>query len=923
MGFADNRYINKSTVNPGSVGAAPISQGNGFAKLASEFDAISSDLFASAEKEDKKRGTTLGENSVEIDASGNITRKPVDPSLETKVGREAFLANQNTSALFARKNAITAKGLELTQLYSGDPDGASKYAESMEAFLTPFFDDTNDDIRGLLKLGAADIVKKGVIKLSGEASDRQKKADVAAANSSIGITLANIESKSAAGQDASADLFDLEATIKIALETNLLLPIQVAPIMREAKIAEISGNEFRQILNETKDIGEVLDELRKKLWNPKGGKSPYGIDLKDEDKNAIYAKVSTYANRALQTRNLATAEETKVMGEKLFAIAEQADASGANGNIFDENDLTSALRAAGITREAINGNSMARSMVRSLTQQLSREEEVARNKIDQEEAFGILDKVENAKNAKESKQAWLEFQTGDEAGIYENQPSMRRSIQNAQVKWINNLFKDMTTKTEAAFDSKFNGFAFNGQLNGEILQKMSIQNTPQGKYVLKHRARIEGFIKNADTTGSKVRRTMIQADKNGGLNLGDKGKANEVITALSDNARRMGKADPTDPNTAEGQATLREYTKVFKLVPKKYADWLTTKAFSANAKDAAQAVALFDGMGLHKDGPQIRASLPVKFKARAIELRKYFLGRDPENQGDYDQFLKTFDVTDKQTQDRLKYAKSVSVERIGEIATKMFSDASNREFYESLRVTDLPGFHWLTYKFFPDKKSLPSEELIKRDAGGETAILSNDLAPLSLVVKSTMRDYFILNRHNYPLGDDGDKQAMEDGLTQLYSSRTIGPTNFAPRERDADGERVDGDGGLKFVLHPIENYLPSQEVGKLVEDKVRTYMSQPGIDLSQFPAVVRGWFLGDVLGFDSIMKDWVSLEANHMKTTKDQWSGSIIITDPDNPRANRITVNIDGDWTPTQLDITKLRAKTYRKETGQELDGER
>jgi hypothetical protein len=928
MGWDDNRFINTTFVQPSPGGSAVPSSGFGKAFEVGKklFDQLTQEAVADDLKKDKQRGVELGNNSVAIDANGNITRKEMDPSIVTPEGQDLFRARQTAAALAARQNAIRNKSNELSVKFKHHPDSLKLYEESMRAYLTPFLDGSAPDIQGMLELEAEDVVTKSLIGLSEVIEDREFKSNVASALQNRTAIAGKIQTSAFLGRNTSRYQLQLKANLDFDLAAGFIDQSEHDQEIKSANIAIIAGGLFREVAESGRaNLPKLQKQVRERLYGKPGSKQEgkidkrFGIDLTIADKDLIMQRVNAQANQIYANIAQQTNAENFVMAAKFGPVS----LAMAQNDNFGPGDLQTLYNTNGITKKMLETPyGAAQHLV--LINKATGQHRAALRLGERQLASDMIGDLQTA-TAENFGARWERITKAKAAGVFKYIPGTYNRLIGMQSTRLKAFAAELKDRTEQGFDDYFFEMNTSGQLNEKVLARMMATGREEGKkvdmelvrYLQKHHAKIKGWIKAKDGGQGKYSEALTALRD--GLTGDSKGVgyADDIMEYEQEAAETNSDPDPYDPNTEAGQTAIIAATMRFGVVSTAANKMFTNLAKSPNVEDGEKAVNAWRGL-IGVDAPNrvtILATIPAAVKSRLNDLDKFFSPGRVAKQDEFDKW-----------QDAMYSGDPKYDRRVDEIARQ-----TPEEFGLAMRETIAQGMSdeggadaWMlvppyaAYRLFKGPRSRPDvEKFILEDERKQRNYGGHDIAPFSNTVNDTLKSMYDTDRLQYAEGEGGASLARSDVLMRAFETRIVGPSHYLPiRQTIGEGrdrKYVEEDRSkVNMVVKPLEAHWENPEVvDALVENHVRKMLETVTFKDRDLPPVVRRWWTraaGSVatlgwdaaqrfFGWDDLVRDgWIRLEPNLMKSTQSQWHGALLLQHPTD--ASIPPIMLDRHWEP-------------------------
>jgi hypothetical protein len=925
-GFTDKRLTRKQFVDPGQIGTPPSSgKQDMFGQIAGAFASMVGPSKAKAEAEDKRNGTTLGQNSVSIDDQGNVTREAPPPEITSEAGQIAFMNAQRSKALDTRMNAIRAKSNELAIKYKNMPDGLRLYGEDFETFITPFFEGTNKDIKGILELEAANVAKQAINQITQVQVDRDHREAVAAKIINVETITSNIEEKTMTGQNTDAERLELEMILGQGVAAGTVTQSQMDQRMKGMEIAAYTGKLFKRILEANEgDMSTIQADIRKKLYG--GGEE---FEMTNDDRKAVMSRVNEHYNFMINNRNNAQAALNKEITEKVFPVAEAFYAMHPSAQTPEA--VNDAIMKAGYSEAEVKKNPVLRTMkhnmmtvARSATDQ--RRSRAERNQI------AILERaLITAGTQKELEEAFIPISQAKAAGLFNDYEGQYNSLIVRQASRVTSLAAAATKNNAAA--TKANDVALTDHFNKMIMRKQLTNDVvnviaagtdskdPKTKaiafWMLKNRSKVRTMIEQINGGHDKYNAAVAARSANGNYfspTATGRRHSEEIIKNEIKVAAATGQPNPYDlaAPSGEGLQNLLLKANADRVSNDLLDNHMAALANSNTAAEAQKAAVIWQQMNTSPHAEAIRYSMPGALKRELAEVSEFFNANTEADQKDFDRWRAAKKNTDTESKMRRAYIAERTSEQFSEMINASIKRAGNVESARAFGV--LNPINWVINKFWP-KETTQAMNFVSKDASGDTALFSHEIAPLSPQVTDIMRQIWNQERLYYPTGPEGDRFALEETYKKALQSRRVGPTNFAmPAARNEFGEVSDQPEGVQIVEGALESYFPGHTIAPLlVESRLREILNGPSMtsDIKKgLPPIVRGWLVGGILGFDSLMNaGWVSVVFNPNESSKDQGDWQLILRDPEDESMNGRPVILDQHWRPNGATARELRRR--------------
>jgi len=934
MGFDENRFINKTFVKPSPGGGAVPSSGLG--KAFNVVAGAANELLAKARAEDirldKARGVEFGRNSVFIDDNGDIKRRAIDPSITTPEGQAVFKLKQTASALMARQNAIRNKSDELYVEFKNNPKSLELYEEAMRVYLTPFFDDTNKDIQGMLQLEAEDVIKKSLVNLSNVIEDKEFETNVKNTEENVNAIISNISEAAFDGRNTALYQSTVRATMDLAVEAGFMRPEERRDKIKAINIAVVAGGLFREVAESDKaNLPKLQAIIRKRLFGEGGKKEDidkrFGFDMTLADKNKIMDKINKQANFIYHNIAQQVNADNLALGDKWLTVTTKIDADPQ----FNKADFDQAKSAAGITVE-MDKTPFGRAINRRELLRITGNHRAILRLQERRDIVQLQTAILQS-NEKTFSEAWKNVGKAFDAGLFDYHPERYNTFLTQQATRLKAIATERGIKEESDFDDYFNEAAYNGELNDEILAQLlgrgaevgGKRNPSMVKYLMKHHGRVRAWMKAQDGGQSKYAKALY-AHSQGltgdgtGVNFAD-----DIIEQEQKKAKAAGEQDPFSVDHPNIHETIVASTMKLGVVSTVAKTYITKLVKSGDAEDANKAISMWAGL-TNKDAPNritIMATIPGPIRNRLNDLAKAW----PSGVTKQDDFQKW------QT---AKYSEDPKFDRRVDEIAKTTPDAFGagiRTYIEESMTTEGGADAWmlvppyLAYRILAGprergkgEKFILEDERNRRNFGGHT------VAPFSNPVIDTLKVRYDTARLNYAEGEGGALLAYGDVLMQAYENRTVGPSHYLPIRRiDKDGDFLPEDRNLvNMVVRPLEAYFNDPEVvDALVEDHVRKMLETATFDDEKLPPVIRSWWKrlgGSVVTFgldapqrwlgwtDLVREGWIRLEAS-ADSSKDQWRGALILQHPTDP--SKPPIILDDHWEPKLNRYLQMQEDRY------------
>jgi len=354
--MAFETYKPKTTLGPiGVVNATGQRQSaQAFRQAAQSFEQLAGQEFQVAGQEAAQAGKIAGQNSVSLDADGNIVKSKVEGG---RIFNNAFVQEQRTAEMATYNNKINAKSAEIVSKYQDDPDGVLKAADEIKAYQEALINNANPEISGYLNLQIQQSMGAALQGLSDNAILRSKQESKAEITTSLDDNLAKYQSMLTQGIDD--DNLKLTATVIDTLLAN-------AKESNVYSADEIAGYEKR--IRFAQEVGSLTQEVNKLKTPSSKNKLIFEASKSgkytQESINLMYARVQTDARIQAQ----ALSERSIVEGAKRAEItytASQASLSGQAPDIAqltkhldmrDPDNITFMGKLQGQTQDIINTN---------------------------------------------------------------------------------------------------------------------------------------------------------------------------------------------------------------------------------------------------------------------------------------------------------------------------------------------------------------------------------------------------------------------------------------------------------------------------------------------------------------------------------------------------------------------------------------
>jgi hypothetical protein len=943
MGFDDNRFINKSFVQPNPGGGAVPSSGMGkaFEIGAQVFGSLAKESAIDDLKKDKQRGVELGNNSVSIDEQGNIVRKEMDPSITTPEGQDLFRARQTAAALSARQNAIRNKLSELAVKYKHHPNSLQEFEDDAKAFLGPFFDGTDEDIRGMLELEAADGIKKGLLGLSEIIDDKKFKSEVNTATVNRTAIAGKIQDAAFQGRSSGMYQTQLKAQLDVDLAAGFIDQSQYDSELKSANIAIIAGGLFREVGESSRaNLPKLTKIVRERLYGKAGsGKEGeidkrFGIDLTTKDKDLIMQRVQAQANQIYAGIAQQTNAENFIMAEK-FAPVSLAMAQNEN---FGETDLQNLYNANGVTEKMLKTPyGAAQHLV--LINKATGQHRAALRLGERQMASNLIAGLQTA-TAENFGARWDKVEQARAAGVFKYIPGTYNRLVGMQSTRLKGFAADLKEKTEAGYDDFFTEKNWSGELNEAVLAQMMATGSVDGKkpdwklarYLQKNHRKVLGWIKSKDGGQSKyaealtAHRIGLTGDSKG------IGYADDIMEHEQEKAKRDGEPNPYDPTQPAGQAAIVATTMRLGVVSTAAKQMFTNMAKSTDVVDGEKAVGMWRGLTAPNapNRTTILATIPGPIKSRLNDLDKFFSPGRVAQQDAFDKWQQATYSGDPKYERRTEEIARTSSDDFGASMRETIEQGMSDESGEALSRF-IPPF--AAYRILTGPRQLSdAEKFIRKDERGVGSLFGNTIAPFSNTVNDTLKKMYDVERMNYAEGEGGAALARGDVLMRAYETRVVGPSHYLPR-REQTGEGIDREfveedrDQVHMVVKPLEAHFNDPEVvDALVEDEVRRALATGDFKDRDLPPIVRQWWtraLGSIatlgndavqrfFGWDDLVREgWIRLEPNLMKSTKDKWRGAIMLQHPTD--ATLPPVMLNKDWQPTLTRYQEMQEKSFRR----------
>jgi len=959
-GFTDNRFVNKTFANPGAVGDVPSSGRGEMFDIGNDlFDKIAGKARTDDMAADKERGTTLGKNSVTVDANGNVVRTPMPPEITTKQGQAAYRMQQQSNALNVRTNSIRNKSNELKVFYKNNPKGPDLYATDMAAYIEAFVNGdhpVDKDIRNQVLISSEFEVKSGVLALTEKVEDKDFRSRVAQQKENTEQLITQIENGQFNGRDTNSAQLQLEKTLALGLAAGTVQRSEHDAALKQAKIAQMSGGFFRQVVMAGEKGGVTVPAahkaVREILFGKPGSKqSPnkeFGKDkikLTTADKNLILQKVAAHVNFINHNQAQATNAENASLSNILYPIE----------SAFRLNDdqtpaeLEAALRKAGLTKEVIENNIFLRNRVLNLRSSVNNQHAANLTSIARTQISEIEAELATSSN-KNYSATWKKAVELKSAGVFKDHPFAWNRLINNQVSRLRALSKEFNKQSDERKKSEYYAMVYQGELNKETLDVListavSKDNKKPDyatiKFLRKNYKEILGWIKDADGGKSEQALAITALTRLGGFQATsskDRAHADNLLKINQQKAADNKETDPYDTNTPDGLNALIDITMQHGIVNTPAIEWLRTGALSLNVIEAQKVVEIYTGLTNVKNpnGMKIKQSIPKDIKARIERIKDFFSSNPNPDQKRYEQYLTFKEQPTAEQQQVKEHIDRMTVENFEIGFNAVLERAGVRANENSLSGAPLT----FAYNKIFGRDVSDSELFILGGANKEETLFGNHEFSFSNHVMADLRKIWIVQRSKYPVGPGGDDQAFEDSLEAVMLSRKIGPTNYPPPRptfvnEDNELQYVPEDlSKIPMVNNSYESYFDDPEAAQaLLENHVRKMLDNAGLKealsskskkfIDNIPPVIQTWYiraLGSVapgtldrtFGWDDLVSNgWIRLVSDQSRSTKDQWSGKIVLQDPDNPGSQFV---IDEHWRPNMKAYHKMQEEKFQKE---------
>ena len=293
--------------------------------ISASFRNAATDLYNEEVKADTQRATVAGQNSLEINANGEITRKAAPPNISTKDGQQVFENEQRAQALTAHKTAFRNRAEQYAIEAENAPNPIEYFAENIAAYGKEVEATANPDIRDMLLVDMHDVGESWINKLRQTVQTRQEAERKNSAEVSISGQISQIREILREGGDPSRSVMSLRTEIDAQVGARTLEPEEGTAFMEDLISALVVGEATRDLIQNNKNVPEIRKSFYEKLQGDESAfknsfRIPEDLDVTDTMRAKIIAEVDEVINRQARSVQLAQEQRNKENTIKIGAL---------------------------------------------------------------------------------------------------------------------------------------------------------------------------------------------------------------------------------------------------------------------------------------------------------------------------------------------------------------------------------------------------------------------------------------------------------------------------------------------------------------------------------------------------------------------------------------------------------------------------